>query len=92
MESRRPSDMARERYRLAAVFVSLRAADLLERPELCGLAADDIAWTVAMQDCYRREPRRWQPRRRRAWSAEVAELMEERHRIGDHAAELGLLT
>jgi hypothetical protein len=84
------SNLAQQRFQLTSICTSVRAGDLLARPELTSLAAEDLAWAIAFDDCSRREPRRWQLGRRRRWAAEVENLFDERARLQELAAELGL--
>lgn len=90
MDAGRPSNLDQQRYYLTAVYTSVRAGELLARPELCNLAIEDIAWTVGFEYCSAREPHWWQLRKRREWTAELEGLLQERHRLQARAAELGL--
>jgi hypothetical protein len=85
-----PDEVATQRVRLRAAGVCLRSDRVLGDDQLAGLVVDDLCWEIALADWSRREPRRWQRRRRASWRAEESALWAERGRIRTLAQRYGL--
>lgn len=75
---------------IAGTGRSVRVAELLDRPRLCTLAAEGIAWEFERRDWVRHRPSRWNRRAWRAWSRAGAALNERRDELEVLARTFGL--
>ncbi len=78
------------RFYIAAIRRSFGAEELVARPLLVRLAAEDAAWRFAVDDWARRRPPWWRLREARTWSREGDALVAERVRMKAAARAAGL--
>jgi ketosteroid isomerase-like protein len=85
----RDTDFGSATFYLSSVWLSLKASELIARPELCGLAAEDTTWRIAMADWSKRPPPRRKYRKRKEWIVEGKALFAEQDHLRAMARACG---
>lgn len=85
-----PSQLGPRSFSLTTARIRIGAAEFAAEPRLWALAAEDIAWSVAVEDWWSRKPAWWHHARRARWAREGDQHRATALRLQSLARQYGL--